>query len=45
MSAGVQNVFNQTPPVIAILDYTQLGYSVYGDPRLRRFSVSLSESI
>lgn len=44
VSVGVQNVFNQKPPVIAIPTYLHLGYSVYGDPRLRRFSVSVSKS-
>lgn len=44
LSAGVLNVFNQTPPVIAITSYTQAGYSTYGDPRLRRFSLSLTKT-
>lgn len=44
ISAGVLNVFDQTPPVVAITSYTQAGYSTYGDPRLRRFSVSLTKA-
>ncbi|WBT06363.1 TonB-dependent receptor [Brevundimonas vesicularis] len=44
LSAGVLNVFNKTPPVVAITSYTQAGYSTYGDPRLRRFSVSLTKA-
>lgn len=44
ISAGVQNVFNKKPPVIAITSYGASGYSTYGDPRLRRFSLSLRKS-
>lgn len=44
VSAGIQNVFNQTPPVVAINSYSLTGYSTYGDPRLRRFSVSATRS-
>ena len=44
VSAGILNLFNETPPVIAITSYTQAGYSLYGDPRLRRFSVSVSRA-
>lgn len=44
VSAGVQNIFNQTPPVVAITSYTQAGYSTYGDPRLRRFTLSLTKA-
>lgn len=44
VSAGVLNLFDETPPVVAITSYTQAGYSTYGDPRLRRFSLSVSRS-
>ncbi|RYE03872.1 MAG: hypothetical protein EOP61_02890 [Sphingomonadales bacterium] len=44
VTAGVQNIFNRQPPVIAIPSYTSAGYSTYGDPRLRRFSVSLRKA-
>jgi hypothetical protein len=40
---GVQNVFNKRPPLIAT-PYGS-GYSLYGDPRLRRFSLSVTKSI
>lgn len=39
--AGFQNVFNTEPPVIASSSYLMSGYSTYGDPRLRRFTLSL----
>lgn len=38
LSLGIQNAFDKKPPVIADTLY---GYSLYGDPRLRRFTVSL----
>jgi outer membrane receptor protein involved in Fe transport len=41
ISAGMQNLFDQTPPVIAVSSYSEASYSTYGDPRLRRFSLSL----
>lgn len=44
ISAGVQNVFDKTPPVIAITSYSQAGYSTYGDPRLRRFTLSVRKA-
>lgn len=44
LAVGIQNVFNQKPPAIAIRSPIELGYSVYGDPRLRRFSISLTKS-
>jgi iron complex outermembrane receptor protein len=44
ISAGVQNIFDKKPPVIAIQSYTQAGYSTFGDPRLRRFSISIKKS-
>ncbi|ODP39013.1 hypothetical protein BFL28_12520 [Sphingomonas turrisvirgatae] len=44
LSAGIQNLFDKTPPVLAITTYRGTGYSSYGDPRLRRFTVSLRKS-
>ena len=44
LSAGIQNIFNETPPAIAITTYRANGYSSYGDPRLRRFTISLRKS-
>jgi iron complex outermembrane receptor protein len=44
LSAGIQNLFDKAPPVIAITSYRGTGYSTYGDPRLRRFTVSLRKS-
>jgi len=38
ISGGIQNVFNQMPPAEGAAAY---GYSPYGDPRLRRFWLSL----
>lgn len=43
VSAGIQNIFNRKPPVLAIQSYAQAGYSTYGDPRLRRFTVSVTK--
>jgi outer membrane receptor protein involved in Fe transport len=44
ISAGVQNIFNKKPPVIAIDSYQAAGYSTYGDPRLRRFTLTLRKA-
>lgn len=44
LSAGVQNLFNTSPPILATLAYTQGGYSGYGDPRLRRFTLTLRKA-
>ncbi len=40
---GVQNVFDESPPIIAS-SAAFGGYSFYGDPRLRRFSLSVRKS-
>lgn len=37
LSLGIQNLFNKEPPILAIT--SPAGYSYYGDPRLRRYSV------
>ncbi|MBX3563541.1 MAG: TonB-dependent receptor [Sphingomonas sp.] len=44
VSGGVQNIFNSRPPIIAISSYNLAGYSTYGDPRLRRFTLSVRKS-
>lgn len=44
LSAGIQNIFDKTPPVVAITTYRASGYSTYGDARLRRFTISLRKS-
>ncbi len=42
--ASIQNVLDTMPPVQAV-GYNQfVGYSPYGDPRLRRYSISVSKS-
>jgi iron complex outermembrane receptor protein len=41
LSFGVQNLFNHRPPVIAQASALFATYSSYGDPRLRRFTISL----
>lgn len=40
VTLGIQNVFNEEPPILA-LAIDPYGYSSYGDPRLRRFTLSL----
>lgn len=42
VSVGVRNLFNESPPVIAGYEASG-GYSTYGDPRLRTYSISLSK--
>ena len=44
ISGGVQNIFDKKPPVIATPSYSGAAYSRFGDPRLRRFTVSLRKS-
>jgi iron complex outermembrane recepter protein len=44
LSFGIQNLFNRAPPTIASLSYSAGGYSGYGDPRLRRFSLTIKKS-
>ena len=40
---GIQNLFNEEPPILATAGTTG-GYSTYGDPRLRRYSIQLRKS-
>ncbi len=44
ISIGVQNVFDKVPPIIASTDTISPGYSYYGDPRLRRYTISVRKS-
>ncbi len=44
ISFGIQNVFDKYPPVVASTLSYGGGYSPYGDPRLRRYSVSFRKS-
>lgn len=44
VSLGVQNIFNKTPPVVAISSFIAAGYSTYGDPRLRRFTFNIRKA-
>ncbi len=43
LTVGIQNVFDKVPPVIAS-GRLYGSYSFYGDPRLRRYSISLRKS-
>ncbi len=43
LSAGVINLFDQSPPIVAER-FNIFGYSFYGDPRRRRFELALSSS-
>ncbi len=38
---GIQNVFDEEPPIVAI---SPQGYSTFGDPRLRRYSVQFRKN-
>lgn len=42
ISLGIVNILDKKPPVIA--DFTLYGYSKYGDPRLRRLTMSIRKS-
>src|SRR5262249_31888870 len=44
ISFGVENVFNKSPPTVAVLSPSSAGFSPYGDPRLRRWSLSIQKS-
>jgi outer membrane receptor protein involved in Fe transport len=39
----VQNLFDRSPPLQAVTAPSG-GYSYYGDPRLRRYSISVRKS-
>jgi hypothetical protein len=42
ISGGIQNVFNSLPPIDA--NSGGAGYSTYGDPRLRRYTIEITKS-
>jgi iron complex outermembrane recepter protein len=41
IALGIQNVLNESPPIVETNGISGLAYSAYGDPRLRRFTLSL----
>lgn len=43
ISFGIRNLFNKRPPLVATGDLSG-GYSTFGDPRLRTYSVSIRKS-
>jgi outer membrane receptor protein involved in Fe transport len=44
VSFGVRNIFDKRPPIVATDAVTVAGYSTYGDPRLRRWTISLRKT-
>lgn len=44
ISFGIQNLLDKSPPALASTGAFSGGYSGYGDPRLRRYSISLRKS-
>jgi outer membrane receptor protein involved in Fe transport len=44
ISLGIQNLFNKSPPILATTSTLSGFYSPYGDPRLRRYSVTLRKA-
>jgi outer membrane receptor protein involved in Fe transport len=44
ISVGIQNLFDTYPPILASFDPIAAGYSSYGDPRLRRYSISIRKN-
>jgi outer membrane receptor protein involved in Fe transport len=44
INVSIQNVLNKAPPILAITNAERLAYSPYGDPRLRRYSISIRKS-
>ncbi len=44
LSFGIQNLLDTSPPILASTSSTSAGYSTYGDPRLRRYTISLRKS-
>jgi outer membrane receptor protein involved in Fe transport len=44
ISVGIQNVFDRSPPILAITTPSGAGYSTYGDPRLRRYAIGVRKS-
>ena len=44
ISFGIQNLFDKSPPILASTSPVSSGYSTYGDPRLRRYSISFRKN-
>jgi outer membrane receptor protein involved in Fe transport len=44
LMVGIGNVFDTEPPLIATTSATSRGYSAFGNPRLRRYTISLTRS-
>jgi hypothetical protein len=44
ITVGISNVLDTSPPLVAPTGTIFNGYSPYGDPRLRRYSISLRKS-
>ncbi len=42
---GISNVFDKAPPILATVLLIGAQYSTYGDPRLRRYSISLRKRL
>jgi outer membrane receptor protein involved in Fe transport len=38
---GIQNLLDESPPILAETSTSSSGYSTYGDARLRRYSISI----
>lgn len=43
ISVGIRNLFNEKPPIIATGELSG-GYSTFGDPRLRTYSISIRKA-
>jgi outer membrane receptor protein involved in Fe transport len=44
ISVGIQNLFDKSPPILASTVPVPAGYSTYGDPRMRRYSISVRKN-
>ncbi len=44
LQVSVQNVLNTSPPILASASSLYAGYATEGDPRLRRYSISITKS-
>jgi len=44
LTIGIQNIFNREPPIAAPIADADFAYSPYGDPRLRRFTLTVRKS-
>ncbi len=43
VTLGLQNMFDTLPPILAVTGPAGGAYSAYGDPRLRRYSISFTK--